>query len=264
MNSNSTFHIGHNHIICEDYALAGVSAGLAYAVVCDGCSASPEVDFGSRILAQSAKKAILSYRESDPMRFGEIIIQNAERIYDVLPHLHKQALDATVLTAWIEDSKVNARLYGDGVFVHKSGNNVYAVHIHLTSGAPDYLSYYLDSQRLALYKSMKDNVKPIETYEITNGTKTIISLAQAGPFTPVALKIDVKPGDIVALISDGINSFRKSDGAVIDWTDLIEEFVGFKNTEGEFAIRRIAAFKRKCAKEGITHYDDISIGAIIV
>ena len=50
----------------------------------------------------------------------------------------------------------------------------------------------------------------------------------------------------------------------IPWTDLVDEFTGFKNFEGEFVQRRIAAFKRKCLKEGITHSDDISIAAIHV
>ena len=263
MNCNSTFSIGHDHIICEDYALSGNSAGLAYAVVCDGCSASPEVDFGARILAMSAKRALLIARDSEPARFGEIIIQNAERVFDVLPHLHRQALDATVLVAWVEDNKVTARLYGDGVFVHKSGDDVYAINMHLTSGAPDYLSYHLDPQRLAIYKGVKGNVKTIETFEITNGTKTINN-GVADPLIPVTLKRDVKPGDIIAVISDGINSFRESDNKEIDWTNLLEEFVGFKNFEGEFVIRRIAAFKRKCAKNGTTHSDDISISAIVV
>lgn len=263
MNANSTFHIGHDHIVCEDYALAGMSAGLAYAVVCDGCSASPEVDFGARILAMSAKRAILITRENEPNRFGEIIIQNAERIWDVLPHLHKQALDCTVLTTWVEENQLTARLFGDGVFIHKSGNDIYAINMHLTSGAPDYLSYHLDPQRFEMYKAMKANVKSIETFEIVNGSRSVTS-GVTDPFVPITLKRDVKPGDIVAVISDGINSFRKSDSTDIDWTDLIEEFTGFKNSEGEFAIRRLAAFKRKCLKEGTTHYDDISVGAIIV
>jgi hypothetical protein len=263
MNANSTFHIGHDHLICEDYALAGMSAGLSYAVVCDGCSASPEVDFGARILAMSAKRAILITRENEPNRFGEIIIQNAERIWDVLPHLHKQALDCTVLTTWVEENKLTARLFGDGVFIHKSGNDIYAINMHLTSGAPDYLSYHLDPQRLAMYKAMKANVKIIETFEIIDGNRNSTS-GVTDPLVPITLKRDVKPGDIVAVISDGINSFRKSDSTEIDWIDLIEEFIGFKNTEGEFAIRRLAAFKRKCLKEGTTHYDDISIAAIVV
>jgi len=263
MNANSTFLIGKDHIICEDYALSGLDNDVAYAVVCDGCSASPDVDFGARILAMSAKNAILTARDCNPEHFGDIIIQNPKKIWDILPHLHTQALDATVLATWVEYNELTTRMYGDGVFIHKSGNDLYAINMHLTSGAPDYLSYHLDSERLGLYKGMKANVKTVEICEIINGTKTI-NTSIFEPFVPVTLKRIVKPGDIVAVISDGINSFRKSDNANIDWTDLIEEFTGFKNTEGEFVIRRIGAFKRKCLKEGTTHYDDISIGAIVV
>ena len=55
-----------------------------------------------------------------------------------------------------------------------------------------------------------------------------------------------------------------SSNTPIAWTDLIDEFTGFKTTEGEFVLRRMSAFKRKCLKEGITHSDDISIGSIVI
>lgn len=54
----NTLFIGHDHTVCEDYALADTFLDTAYAVVCDGCSASPEVDFGARCMAMSAKRAI--------------------------------------------------------------------------------------------------------------------------------------------------------------------------------------------------------------
>lgn len=74
----------------------------------------------------------------------------------------------------------------------------------------------------------------------------------------------VESGDIISVISDGINSFRNADSTSIPWENLIDEFTSYKNFEGDFVLRRISAFKRKCAKEGITHYDDISIASIVV
>lgn len=267
MNAHSFFSIGKNHVVCEDYALSGTSCELAYAIVCDGCSASPDVDVGARIVAQSAKKNILSNitnnKGLDPIKFGNIIIQESSRIWDVLPYLDSQALDVTLLVAWIENNILTARLYGDGVLIHKSGNDVYAVNISLTSGAPDYLSYDLNSSRMLSYEHINNNMKNIETYELIGGNGSLITVS-GEPLIPVTLTRPTKPGDIIAVISDGINSFRKSDNTKIGWIDLIEEFVGFKSTEGEFVQRRMTTFNRKNLKEGTVHYDDISISAIVV
>ena len=262
MNSDSTFQIGKDHIVCEDYALAKVEAGLAYAIVCDGCSASPDVDLGARAMAHSAKRTLKISTGYTPEKFGEITIRNAARIFDVFPYLHPQALDTTLLVVWVMNNEFTAYLYGDGVFVHKTKLGVLTHHVHLTSGAPDYLSYSLDQSRTESYNKLEDNRK--EIVHRVNG-----ELHQGGefvytPFQPLVITGIAEEGDIIAVISDGINSFRKSDDTSLDWKDLVAEFTGFKNYEGEFVQRRLSAFKRKCIKDGMTHGDDISIAAIVV
>ena len=256
MNANALFAIGKDHTICEDYAIAKVSNGFAYAIVSDGCSASDEVDFGARVLVMSAKNSLMHSYIDNAKMFGDETIFDANKVYKIFPYLHPQALDATLLAMWVQDNRCTAYLYGDGVFIHKTGAEVYFVHVHLTSGAPDYLSYSLDSKRKLAYDSMVDN-------------KKIISTSHHGqldgkPFEPFVITDNVREGDVIAVISDGINSFRKADNTAMPWQELIEEFVGYKTFEGEFVIRRLSAFKRKCMKEGITHSDDISIASIIV
>jgi len=267
MNANSTYYIGKDHITCEDYALGWVDAqfGNALAVVCDGCSASPDVDFGARVLAKAAEDTVLRHGQdtdamNDPKTFGAITIMTAKRIFDMLPTLHPQALDATLLIAMVDkNKKLNAYLYGDGVLVHRKNTGVNTVHINLTSGAPDYLSYSLDPNRKAGYLCLENNVKQIG--HTTNG-KTI--QINGTPLEPYVFSCDVTEGDVISVISDGINSFRHSNNDPISYSELIEEFTGYKNFEGEFVQRRIAAFKRKCLKEGITHSDDISVASIVV
>jgi hypothetical protein len=267
MNANSTYLIGKDHISCEDYALAwsNPQSKNGLAIVCDGCSASSDVDFGARILAKSAENIVLmdgddSAISDDANVFGTKVIFNAKRIFEILPTLHPNALDCTLLVARVtNDKKLIAFMYGDGVLVHRTQSSVNTVHISLTSGAPDYLSYQLHADRYYAYKAWEDNVKQIAC---TNYGKTI--QVSEKPLTPYVLKCDVSEGDVIAVISDGINSFRKSDNEPIPWTDLVDEFTGFKNFEGEFVQRRIAAFKRKCLKEGITHSDDISVASIFV
>jgi len=264
MNTNSTFQIGKDHTVCEDYALSGEIAGMAYIIVSDGCSASSDVDFGARCLAMSAKRTLRLHVMNDgiisPERFGHLSISNAEKVREVFPYLNSQFLDATLLVAWVRDGKMKAYLYGDGLLVHKTKDGCHVTHIHLTSGAPDYLSYHLDPLRRQAYENIEGNRK-----EITCESLTEQGMITTGtPLEPLTLTADVQAGDVIAVISDGINSFRKADNEPIDWRDLVDEFTGYKTTEGEFVLRRIAAFKRKCLKEGITHSDDISIASIVV
>ena len=52
--TDAFFSIGKTHMVCQDYARSGTTrAGHPYAIVCDGCSSSPDTDLGSRFLAMS-------------------------------------------------------------------------------------------------------------------------------------------------------------------------------------------------------------------
>ena len=150
MNANHHFEIGKEHVICEDYALSDASSTCAYAIVCDGCSSSPDVDFGARALALSAKRTLLRIGGGEMQAdiFGKITIRNLEHIGDTVP-LHPQALDATLLMAFVKDKNFKAHMFGDGVFFHKSATTLRVVHVEFEPNGegkvcPAYLSYYLD------------------------------------------------------------------------------------------------------------------------
>lgn len=261
MNTDNIFLIGNEHKVCQDYALSGIINDTAYAIVSDGCSASPDVDFGARILSHAAKRKIIfrvNYPIFETNDIGKASISDASQIYGLFHNLHLQALDATLLIATVKDNILNAYLYGDGVIVHRSSDDVYITHIHLTSGAPDYLSYHLSKSRMANYLDMKDNVKEVYTNDS-------IEPSLYTPFTPfVIVDRPVKSGDTISVISDGINSFRTSDNTPIDWMNIIDDFTKYKNFEGEFVTRRMSAFKRKCLTNSISYYDDISVASIVV
>lgn len=266
MNANSTFQIGHDHTTCEDYALgwANPQADHAMAIVCDGCSASPEVDFGARILAKSAEQFLMFNRDNPlvcPKEIGLGILLNARKIFSMYPILHHQALDCTLLAASVSQKQLQVLMYGDGVLVHRGKAGVSTVHIQLSSGAPDYMSYFLDSGRKASYDAQVDNKKEIIVKAASEDLKFP---TECKPLDPYHVTMPVEEGDVIAVISDGINSFKKSDNESIDWTALVDEFTAFRNFQGEFVQRRISAFKRKCVKEKWTHLDDISIAAIVV
>ena len=264
MNTDSFYQIGKDHVTCEDYALSDiiVSDNLPYAIVCDGCSASPDVDFGARILAKAAEQTIFfhnNYNDINYELFSALTVQTASKIYNVFPTLHPQALDATLLVAWVDKGILTCYIYGDGVFIHKSQNATRLVHVDFVSGAPAYLSYNLDTKRKQNYMVEANFDKHV--IDTIDGS---FDYKRMKPFDPVVITAPVNSGDIISVCSDGINSFRHSNDDPIKWTELVEEFSGYKNFTGEFVNRRINAFKRRCKKENITFLDDISIASIVI
>ena len=263
MHTDHDYRIGKDHIVCEDYAISGIINDVAYAIVCDGCSASPDVDFGARALALSARETLNNLNclneTTEYNKFGISTVQRAREVLTKFPLLHPQALDATLLVAYVKDGILTCYLYGDGVFIHRSKNNIRLIHIDFLSGAPAYLSYNLDDERMGRYNKEADLSKHV--IDTIDGSFEPKSLK---PFDPVIITSPVLDGDVISVCSDGINSFRKPNNDSIEWVNLIDEFTKYKNFNGEFVKRRINAFHRQCVKGGITHYDDISISTILI
>jgi hypothetical protein len=194
MNTNSTYSIGKDHVVCEDYALDYTGLIIAYAIVSDGCSSSPEVDFGARCLAMSAKRELR--RNPDMLFDGKDAIANAQRVTDVFPYLSPQFLDATLLVACINDKNhLTVYMYGDGVMVHRKQNGIVAVHVQLSSGAPDYLSYHLDPLRKQAYMELENNKKEVIIRE--NDKE---SAREYTPFDPFIYDCQVSDGDVISVI----------------------------------------------------------------
>jgi len=267
MNADHHFEIGNSHEICEDYAISAAGDTEALAIVCDGCSKSPDVDFGARALALSAKRTLLiggSTMNYD--LFGKVTIDNLKYLGDTLP-LHPHVFDATLLIVWVKDNTFDAKFYGDGVFFHKSKTTLRIIKIDFESPAPAYLSYHLDKLRKAEYEAQTQGSKHMfETSLYIQGElrDSIDVESYADSFGESEVKGLVEPGDIIGVMSDGVNTFKKGDSTEINWIEIVKQFTDFKTTEGVFVQRKIAAVKRKMKKELTTHYDDISMAAIVV
>jgi hypothetical protein len=271
MNADHYFSIGHGHVVCEDYAISGVVENGAFAIVCDGCSNSPDVDFGARALALSAKRTLtIGGSDMNYDLFGKVTIRNLEHIGDTIP-LHPHSLDATLLAAWVKGKDFTVNIYGDGVFFHQTPTTLRIVHIDFESNCPAYLSYYLDKLRLKRYEDTVFGSKRMTDISIYRGVlannksdDTISSETYMKPFEPVTIKGIVDEGDIIAVCSDGVNSFTRADGAGISWESIVRDFINFKTTPGVFVQRRLSFLKRQWVKEQVSHYDDISMAAIVV
>ena len=267
MNADHHFEIGKDHRVCQDYAFSACGENHAVAVVCDGCSSSSDVDFGARALALSVKRTLMiGGGDMNWDLFGKVTINNLSTIGDKIP-LDPRSLDATLLLAFVKGKEFKAHIFGDGVFFHKTATTLRIVHVDFESNKPDYLSYHLDKLRMKEYDETVTGSKHVldTSYYLANEGKESIEIENyIKPFEPVTFNGLVENGDILGVMSDGVNSFRLNNGDEIRGSDIVKEFVDFKSTVGVFVARRILALKRQYTKEQITHSDDISVSAIAI
>ena len=273
MNTDHYYTTRNIHKTYQNYATSGLVKNGAYAIVSEGIvSSSPDIDTGIKLLTLSAKKTLLLLNGGDFSYdlFGKVTIRNLEHISDNIP-LDPHSLDATLLTTWVKGNEAKSYFYGDGVFIHKSATTLRMTHVSFEPGpddktCPAYLSYYLDKVRFKEYDDIQISKRIFDVSIYIEGqTPTLDSIESeefVRPFDPVVIKTIVDPGDIIAVCSNGVNSFRRSDSNIIEWQDIVNELVGFRSFENVFVQQRLNTLKELWKKEGITFYDDISMAAI--
>lgn len=294
MNTDTYFEIGSTHEVCQDYALAGkINDKLSFAIVTDGCTESHnksrEVDFGARLVAYAARDALLTifkdYRLlSDSASGAEshrvIIAKQTTSIFLSLKKqlsLHELACDATLVIAITDGETGYGFIYGDGgILVTHCMSGMTYDEITFLSSAPYYLVYPADANRNAGYKlqfgaspviktrydfSLGFNT-PVEDVKATNSQAPEISENLYG-FTSF-MYTDVAS---ISVTSDGIKSFQSvGDNGIVEYPAIamVPQFVGFKNTHGNFVQRRLRRMKEENEKIKAYHYDDISLASIVV
>ena len=73
--------------------------------------------------------------------------------------------------------------------------------------------------------------------------------------------------DVVAVMSDGVQSFRRKVGNVFESVpafEVVAEMMAFKGLAGQFVVRRMKAFLKQVAANGGHWDDDVSMAAIHV
>jgi hypothetical protein len=260
------FEIGREHVVCEDYALSGRIDSIAYAAVADGCSSSVDVDVGARALLFAVRDCVLDdFRGRGWYWLGRNIVRKAQSALSHFLTLHPQTLDATVLLAATQGHSALAFMWGDGVIVHRKQDVTRVWHLQYPSGAPFYLSYHLDSERLRQYRTMADTTKVLTEHCLfPDGSRHKASSRVLAAEEQVGFDMEIAHGDVLAVLSDGINQYRRADGSSIPYLDLVDDFTKFKQTKGLFAQRRLKSFARQCRQQEILHDDDVSMAAIVV
>jgi hypothetical protein len=251
MKTTHTYLAGQAFIACVDYALSGTSGDFAYAIICDGQGPNkiPDMDFGVRAVTLAARETVRLARTTDlfPAFFGTYTIGKASAMKLIFPALHYQALDVSLLVAWVKGDKMTAYLYGNGTFIHKNHEHVRVVHVN--SPQPDFLSYGLDEARKASYLAAQHG-KNKEYYDcILQGHDESGSTISSRFLEPVVIQTPVQPGDVIYLCSDGIDSFRDAHMSRRDWREMLEAYL----------MRPLSPMMA-----GSYAYDDISMATIAI
>jgi len=267
-NVDCYFTIAKQHLICEDYALAGTEP-FPHLIVCDGCSSSVRTDVGARIVAASAQKTLRDHAAAYPgtlpsyTDFGYATIHRARHVAELLD-LPATCLDATLLIAMPVQDEVHVYLYGDGYVatVNQQGALTFT-QIAYSGNMPYYLSYWGDLPRKAGYVAVQQGGQEaltITTYQDGQAE------TRAQPYdTPVELTFAMPDATLVALMSDGVASFMAVEqNTKIPTRDVIAQLVSYKTTKGDFVKRRARRMIKEYEKQGIAPTDDVSIATLLI
>lgn len=289
-NADSFFAQGKTHMVCQDYATSGVTErGHRYAIVCDGCSSSPDTDIGARLVARSAalEMRTVCFGEqvnggwgSDSMR----LVGRERRIIDTAANAANEidvdlrCLDSTLVAAYRSTDKrqghpvregVRVSMRGDGVAVARGRDGGFAMYVvDHEKNAPRYLSYELEKDRLEGYLKKYGQRSRRRLYMSGSGWMDEFTTEFEGH--PSDQFFPAEEFDLVVVLSDGVQTFQRMARTGtskmledVPVEQVVERLLKIKGTKGEFLKRRCRKFlSNYCALNEWQHYDDFSAAAI--
>jgi hypothetical protein len=261
LQADSYFALGKTHTVCQDYAAIQQDFGGVALAVSDGCSSSPDTDFGSRFLVRGAFNT--SYPSLDIQR----VLKAAQEAHRALG-LEGTCLDATLLFAWVSEGLLSVRAYGDGVvFIRFKDGRSMTWDISFPGQAPAYPNYLTDSYRLETYLKHVSKREMVVTE--TPGNTTLVSEPIQRENWSFDLQFPLSEIRSVMLCSDGVSSFRRmtTSGALesVPLQEVMAQVTSVKSPNGEFMVRRMRKFLYDfCPKNGWIHEDDVSVAGLVV
>jgi serine/threonine protein phosphatase PrpC len=272
MGADYYFRMGSTHSICQDYALAGESNGIVYAILSDGCSGkpkpeqpgSPYTDFGARFLTLSALRNLGDIAESKHPLIKIIADADAMRRQASLP---SDSLDATLLMVAEKNGIISLTMTGDGVFVTRNRDGlVNYTYKEFEQGMPAYLNYQIKTS------AQEDYLSHAKTYTETYGvkdkegyTKDSEQMSNHSIQSSYSrLSLLREEIDLVLLFSDGIQSFVDSKtNQPVPFEQVLDVILDLPRMTGQFVTRSCNyLLKKHCLENGWVHHDDFSCAGI--
>ena len=281
MHADGYFTTGKTHVVCEDYALADNNKGYPLVLLSDGCSSSKYTDVGARILTHCCRNRLKSVEifkmidrehSGDMLHFYDKYIRQIIWIADLSRKnigLPEECLDATLLAAVTLPGEVIVTVAGDGIFALRDPKNqiLRIFQIEYSTNAPYYMSYQLDPQRDENFHRDFSPVKQITEITLDLKTGKIKDITKENSKESISYWHFYKSDyDVVALFSDGIETFRLSSHSytvpTYEFHEVVKELFEFKTLKGNFVQRRCKRFLKNCVIQKAQHDDDFSMAAI--
>ncbi len=269
--TDSFFTMGKRHFVCEDYILTSMDGKAVF--LSDGCSSSPHTDIGARFLCLCGMKNIEGCRHLAAtkivpayLELGLSTITEAGNLIEKFPEIPKEALDATLITAFVseDNSYVYIYMYGDGNVALKFKDSPLIVNNYLFLGsAPYYLNYSLpvNHSRLKAYREAMAGQETLGHSEIMGGVRRFETQEYN---SPIICKVATNDLEMVAIMSDGVESFSNMNtGEAVPVYEAITELLNFRTTKGQFVKRTARAAVKRYAKDQIYHSDDLSVAVML-
>lgn len=238
------------------------------AVVSDGCSTGERTDIGSRIIALTTAKAVKGHCEiGTQFTPQQIALLRRDGIRQASFNLGLSFRDllATCVYAYISPEGGLIHVEGDGVFALKYTNGDITLYRYDWAENKPFYPVYHDGKQAFIAEFGGDLNLPRLTKKggrYSNGVFTPFADEEITLGTGVQGVTELIPGldgdlEFVAIFTDGVTQVEN-----IPWHEAVYQLLGFKTSEGEFAIRRMNRMVSDSRKVGKGPVDDISFAVI--
>lgn len=260
---------GHNHLVCQDYALSQLGKDYAFFVVSDGCGSAPNSEVGSMVLA-NAFKATYESLWSDELDLQESeesirknILRRANEVRQSL-ELLPESLFATLLFGCYDRKSCTFQLaaWGDGLFILLFEDGSYEViEIECSNNAPFYIAYDASPFSKQQFIESFGGKMATSTYGFNaNGTrlyKNDYFYGEPKMITFPHLKSEKKLCGVLGF-SDGLKSFDEH------FLSLAGKCIDYRKINATFIERRMKRVLKEKQKAGDLPYDDVSCAGIVL
>lgn len=267
LHADCAFTIGSRHMRlgdpCQDYAIAGIAAGRAYAVVSDGCSTGGRTDVGARLISLAAARELRVRDDVDPPHLRDAL---GSRPFDT----EVEDLYATCITAAVDkDGRAIVRVQGDGVVAFVgAGGDVTVTRLEWSRNMPCYPAYGYDWFRKFIAAQGGPDALAFHVMRVGVSAEPLAevkcSYAAAQAVNGHVLTWDPTthgPLGCVAIFSDGVCQIEG-----VGWLDAVLELLAFKSVAGRFVTRRLNRFIKDALEQEPPRgpIDDLAVAAIVV
>ena len=264
------FSMGSRHSTCDDFSVtAKWPCEGGFTSVClmlDGCSGSKNSSVGMRLLASDlmskAHAFLLDYAELEKS-FPSLLVGSLKTLTPQFSWLYgPKFLDGTLLAILSGPSESTVFIIGDGaVAALNNDGTMRASLIGFGNEAPGYPSYLIDDSRAKSFVNLAKTTTTTTVCEPDVGSVVVSEDLLGVPIRKMAFRHEnVK---VIMLFTDGVATFTDGEKTV-PWNEVCFEFLGVKNTSGEFLKRKADRVSERHAIDGVSHADDFSGVAVII